>query len=128
MSNKTAEQIRKAALNASVPEEQVHVDEWDSDVVVRGMTAGAAVDFYAEATKQEKGETVIDRNAWGPGLLIACVFDADGKRVFERADKEAIAAMPSSVVTELAGVAARLSGLGGPEDDKAVVEDFGEDL
>jgi len=128
MSNKTAADIRKAALNSTVPQEETDVPEWESTVVVKGMTAGAAVDFYASATKQEHGETVIDRKAWGPGLLIACVFDADDKPVFEAANADMIQKMPSAVVTRLSGVAARLSGLGGDDDDKDVLEDFGDDL
>ena len=128
MSNTAAADIRKAALNTTVPQEDVEVEEWESTVIVKGMTAGAAVDFYAAATREERGETVIDRKAWGPGLLIVCVFDADDKPVFEAADKDMIQSMPSAVVTRLAGVAARLSGLGGDDDDKAVLEDFGDDL
>jgi len=128
MSNKTAADIRKAAFNTTVPQEDVEVPEWDATVTVKGLSAGASVDFYAAATKQERGETVIDRKAWGPGLLIACVFDADGKPVFEQANAGMIQDMPSATVTRLAGVAARLSGLGGDDDDKDVLEDFGDDL
>lgn len=124
MSNKTAADIRKAAFNTTVPSETVDVPEWDATITVRGLSAGAAVDFYAAASSD--GE--IDRKAWGPGLLIACLFDDDGKPVFEAANRDMIQEMPSAVVTRLAGVAARLSGLGGSDDDEAVLEDFGEDL
>jgi len=128
VSNKLAADIRKAAFNTTVPQETVEVSEWDAEVIVKGLSAGAAVDFYATAMKDEHGEQVVDRKAWGPGLLIACVFDADGKPVFESANVEMIQGMPSATVTRLAGIAARLSGLGGDDDDKAVVEDFGDDL
>ena len=128
MSNTTAADIRKAAFNSTVPSETVHIDEWDADVEVRGMTAGAAIDFYAAATKQERGETVLDQKMWGPSLLIACVFDPEGSPVFETASLEMIKAMPSQVVVRLAAIAARLSGLGNKADDKDVVGDFGDDL
>ena len=127
MSNKTAAEIRKAAFNTTVPQETVHVKEWDADILIKGLTAGSAIDFYAAASKTEKGETVIDRKLWGPNILIACLFDADGNPVFEAANKDMIQSMPSQTVTRLAGIAARLSGLGS-DDDKDVIEDFGEDL
>ncbi len=127
MSN-TAADIRKAALNSTVPQEEHEVEEWGSTVTIQGMTAGGAVDFYATSTREEGGETVVDRKAWAPGLLIACVFDADGKPVFEPADRDMIQSMPSSVVTRLAAICARLSGLGGADDDEDVAEDFGDDL
>jgi len=128
MSNTTAADIRKAAFNSTVPSETVHIDEWDADVEVRGMTAGAAIDFYAAATKQEHGKTVLDQEKWGPSLLIACVFDPEGNPVFETASLEMIKAMPSQAVVRLAAIAAKLSGLGDKTADRAVIEDFGDDL
>jgi hypothetical protein len=124
MSNKTAADIRKAAFNSTVPQETVDVPEWESTVTVKGLSAGAAVDFYAIASND--GE--IDQRAWQPNLLIACVYDADGKPVFESANRDMIQDMPSSVVTRLAGIAARLSGLGSDADDEKVIEDFDDGL
>ena len=126
MSNKA--DIRKAAFNATVPQEDIYVEEWDSTVTVKGMTAGAAVDFYASASKELAGESKIDMQLWGPGLLIACVFDADGEQVFGQADRDLIKQMPYAVVTPLQEAAARVSGLGGKDDDRAVIEDFGDGL
>ena len=126
MSNTAAADIRKAALNAIVPQEEVFVKEWDATVTVKGMTAGAAVDFYASATKGDGA--VIDMQLWGPGLLIACVCDADGKPVFEAADRDMIKPMPYAVITPLTEAAARVSGLGGKAEDDAVTKDLGDDL
>ncbi len=122
MSNKTAADIRKAAFNAVVPSETVDVPEWDAEVVVKGLSAGAAVDLYTAASKEEHGKTVIDTKLWQPSMLIACVFDADEEPVFDAASKDMIQKMPSAVVTRLMEVAARLSGFG---DEKDVIEDFG---
>lgn len=121
--------LRDLALNAAdVPEEQVTVPEWGDGVfLIRGLTAGEAVDFYDRAVQKDprSGEMRVNRKWWGPELLIACVYDpATRKPVFEAADRDALAKKSSAVVTRLAGIAARLSGLGGDEQDKEVAQDF----
>ncbi len=118
--------IRDTILNADDrPEELVEVAEWGVTVLVRGMSAGEAVDFFAASTKQVRGETEVDRKKWGPGLLIACCFDPETKEpVFEAADIEALGGKSSAAVTLVAGVAARLSGLGGKDDEQETIADF----
>ncbi len=125
MSNTAAADIRKAALNAQVPSETVEVEEWDATITVNGMMTGAAASFYeGVSTTDASGEATVDTQRYGPGLLIACVFDAAGKPVFELADIDMIRSMPAAVTTPLVHIAARLSGLGGKDDDKDVAEDF----
>ena len=121
--------LRDIALNAAdVPEELVVVPEWGgAEYLIRGLTAGEAVDFYDRATHRDKGgELRVNRKWWGPELLIACVYDpATNARVFEAADRDSLGRKSSAVVTRLAAVAARLSGLGGDEQDKQVAADLG---
>ena len=123
--------LRDLALNAAdVPEELVSVPEWgDGKYLIRGLTAGEAVDFYDRAVVKDprSGEMKVNRKWWGPELLIACVYDPETKaRVFEAADRDALGKKASAVVTRLAGVAARLSGLGGDEQDKDIAADLDE--
>ena len=122
--------LRDAALNAvDVPEESVTVAEWGGgEYLIRGLTAGEAVDFYDRAVVKDPrtGDMKVNRKFWGPELIIACVYDpATEKPVFEAADRDALAKKSSAVVTRLAGIAARLSGLGGDEQDKDIATDFG---
>lgn len=122
--------LRDLALNTpDVPEETVAVPEWGGAVfLVRGLTAGEAVDFYDRAVQKDprSGELRVNRKWWGPELLIACCYDPDTRlRVFEAADRDTLAKKSSAVVTRLAAVAARLSGLGGDEQDREAAQDFG---
>ena len=121
--------LRDKVLNAAdVPEELVKVPEWDGEFLIRGLTAGEAVDFYDRAVQKDPrtGDTRVNRKWWGPELLIACVYDPQNKaKVFEPADRDTLANKSSAVVTRLAGIAARLSGLGGDEQDKEITQDLG---
>lgn len=120
--------LRDSALNAAdVPEEIIDVPEWGGRYLIRGLAAGEAVDFYERTVQKDPrtGDLKVNRKWWGPELLIACVYDPDSKeRVFEAADRDALGRKASSVVTRLAGVAARLSGLGGDEQDREIAKDF----
>ena len=122
--------LRDNALNAAdVPEELVVVPEWaDSKFLFRGLTAGEAVDFYDRAVVKDPrtGDMRVNRKSWGPELIIACAYDPETKqRVFEPADRDVLGRKSSAVITRLAGIAARLSGLGGDEQDKEAATDFG---
>ena len=122
--------LRDSALNAAdVPEELVTVPEWGGGkYLIKGLTAGEAVDFYDRAVVKDPrtGDMKVNRKFWGPELLIACVCDPKTRKpVFEAADRDALSKKSSAVVTRLAGIAARLSGLGGDEQDKEVAADFG---
>jgi len=110
--------IRDTILNAEdIPSELM--TEWGVEFEVRGMTAGAASDFLAAVT-DEKGN--MDRAAWGPGLLIACLYQpGTDEKVFGRADAEALARKSAATSVKVAGRAAILSGIMGEDE---VVEDF----
>jgi len=117
--------IRDTILAANdVPEETVDVPEWDVKLLIRGLAAGEAVDFYERVMVTKNGEQTVNRKVWGPELLIACSFDPETlKPVFEAADRDALSRKSSAVVIRLAGVAARLSGLGGDKEEIASLDD-----
>lgn len=113
--------IRKAALNAVVPTEQVTVPEWDGQTVeVRGLTAAQQTQLAAEI---RDSDGTVSQSKFYPALIIACVHNPDtGELVLDPADLDTLLGGPASVITRLGGVCARLSGFGDFDDD---VQDLG---
>jgi hypothetical protein len=111
--------LRDKILNAKdIKSETVHVDEWDSDLVVRGLTGAERADIIAKATvteTNEKGEvvnTTVDQLVLLPLIIIATVTDpADGSQVFGDADRDALNGKASAPLDKVSGVALRLSGM-----------------
>ena len=117
--------IRDLILNSSIPEETVDIPEWGVTVLIRGLMAAESIDFYESvSSRQSDGTFRVDQKKWTTGLLLACVYDPETKvKVFDRADAEEIGRKSALVVTRIAGIAARLSGLTAEEE---AVEDFDE--
>ncbi len=108
-------------LADDLPSELVDLPaQWgEGKVLVKGLTAGELAD-YAQKTEKAPARTQIAE------LLIACLRDPEtGKRVFEPADRDPLAAKSSQAVLELAEVCRRLSGLGGPTNLKVPGGDAG---
>lgn len=118
---------RDAILGAvDVQSETVPVPEWGGDVIVRGLT-GDELDAFQGSIRQfrpsldGKGmEAVLIQDGMRAKLLVRCLIDENGERLFTDQDAPALGAKNGSVIDRLYDVAARLSGLS--EEEKAELE------
>lgn len=97
--------------------EEVDVPEWGGTVLVRGMT-GTERDEWEMGNFQQKGKRMVSntRNARAR-LLVSCIVDEDGVRVFQYGDIEALGAKSGKALDRIFEVAARLSGIGPDDED-----------
>ena len=120
--------LRDKILNAKdIKSEIVHVDEWDADVQVRGLTGAERADIIAKATvtdTNDAGEssTRVDQLVLLPLLIIATATDpSDGSQVFGDGDRDAINGKSSSGIDKVTSAALRLSGMT-KDEGKAIVK------
>jgi hypothetical protein len=106
--------------------EKVPVPEWGDEVIVRGLT-GDELDDYQGSVRQfrptfdGKGmEAVLIQEGMRAKLLVKCLIDEAGERLFTDQDAPALGAKNGSVIDRLYDVAARLSGLS--EEEKQELE------
>jgi hypothetical protein len=109
-----------------VQTEKVFVKEWGDDVIVRGLT-GDELDNFQGSVRQfrptfdGKGmETVLIQDGMRAKLLVKCLVDEAGERLFTDQDAPALGAKNGAVIDRLYDVASRLSGLS--EEEKAEME------
>jgi hypothetical protein len=109
--------LRDKILNAKdIREETLYVQEWDVELLIKGMTGKERANFMKKSMKGDK----LDFEAMYPALVIACAFDPeDGQKAFQEADKDAINTKSASAVEKVAKKAMELSGLGEEEQAKA---------
>jgi hypothetical protein len=101
-----------------IPSEKVTVDEWEVDVLVRGMTAGDRVTLMQNAVDPVTGN--VNMSIVYPDVVVACVLDpASGEPVFTDDDKSALMGKSSAAIERIATVGLRLSGIGKEEQDAA---------
>ncbi|MFF2383772.1 hypothetical protein [Streptomyces sp. NPDC058108] len=116
---------RDAILGAvDVQTEKVPVKEWGDDVIVRGLT-GEELDAYQASIRQlrprldGKGmEPVMIHDNMRAKLLVKCLVDEAGERLFTDKDVAALGAKNGKVLDRLYDVAAALSGLSEEEQEE----------
>lgn len=109
-----------------VQTEKVFVKEWGDDVIVRGLT-GDELDAYQGSIRQfrrtldGKGmEPVLVHEGMRAKLLVRCLVDEAGERLFRDGDASELGAKNGAVIDRLYDVASRLSGLS--EDEQEALE------
>ncbi|MEV7394350.1 hypothetical protein [Streptomyces sp. NPDC091215] len=115
---------RDAILGAvDVQTEKVFVKEWGDDVIVRGLT-GEELDAYQASIRQlrprldGKGmESVLIQDNMRAKLLVKCLVDEAGERLFTDQDTAALGSKNGRVLDKLYDVAAALSGLSDEEQE-----------
>jgi len=100
------------SLAASIPVEAVSIPGIAEPISIRGLTAGErdsfeAACFIGKGTNREMNFVNLRAR-----LLVRCICDADGKRLFADGDVEQVAGLPARVIDPLFEVAQRLSGMG----------------
>lgn len=106
--------------------EKVPVPEWGDEVIIRGLT-GDELDAFQGSVRQfrptfdGKGmEAVLVQEGMRAKLLVKCLIDEAGERLFTDQDAPALGAKNGAVIDKLYDVAARLSGLS--EEEKQELE------
>jgi hypothetical protein len=118
---------RDAILGAvDVQTEKTDVPEWGGEVIIRGLT-GDELDAFQGSIRQfrpsldGKGmEPVLIQEGMRAKLLVKCLVDENGERLFTDQDAPALGAKAGAVIDRLYDIAASLSGLS--EEEKAVLE------
>lgn len=94
----------------------VPVPEWGGDVLVRGLT-GIERDAYEASIQQIRPkpdgtkEVVFVRDNARARLLVKCLVDDQGERLFKDSDAPALGKKNGAIIDKLYDVAAELSGL-----------------
>ncbi|MFJ2004820.1 hypothetical protein [Streptomyces chartreusis] len=102
----------------------VDVPEWGGEVLVRGLT-GIERDAYEAGIQQIRPkpdgtkEVVFVRDNARAKLLVKCLIDDNGTRLFKDTDAPALGKKNGAVIDRLYDVAAELSGLSDGADREA---------
>jgi hypothetical protein len=92
--------------------ETVPVPEWGGDVVVQELCGTDRDAFETSLFKGEGEARVFVTENMRARLVVRCLVDGEGKRLFSDADAAALGAKNAAVIDRLYDVAQRLSGLG----------------
>lgn len=103
--------------------DKVFVPEWGDDVIIRGLT-GEERDAYEGSRRQIRNlgtpqqEMVLIQDNMRANLLVKCIVDENGERLFTDRDAGLLGMKNGRVLDRLFDVAARLSGLNDEEQEK----------
>jgi hypothetical protein len=107
----------KILASKDLPEVTLHVDLWDVDVIVRGMSAGGRGALMDKAMDKKTQE--LDYGKLYPLLLVATVFDPDtDEKVFTLADVDALLEKSGAAMEIIAQEAMKLSGFSTEETEE----------
>lgn len=86
--------------------QEVEVPEWGMTVVIREPSAGA-VDSYNAAVIDlgADGKPVAKLGNFRCEMLVRCLYDTDGNRIFRDEDAALLAEQPSEIITRLYEIA-----------------------
>jgi hypothetical protein len=118
----TAEQILAAS---DIETEAVDVPEWGGKVFIHGLSA-VEVDSYNRSlvVMDGKGNTKVGRlENVRASLVVRCLVDEDGERLFQDHQAKQLGAKSSAVIQRLWEIARRLSRMD-DEQEEAEVEAF----
>lgn len=98
------------AVTNDTPSEQIHIEEWGVDVLVRGFSLGAKDDFLTSVYNPETKKS--DIKAFTVGVLIGTAYDPEsGEKLFTESDIPVLKQKSAAAVQRIVDVGSRLSGL-----------------
>ncbi|HEY9375169.1 hypothetical protein [Streptomyces sp.] len=103
--------------------EKVFVPEWGDEVIIRGLT-GEELDAYQGSRRQirnagtAQAEVVFIQDNARAGLLVKCIVDENGDRIFTDQDTGLLGMKNGRVLDRLYDVATRLSGMSDEEAEE----------
>ena len=101
-----------------IPSENLHVPEWEVDLVIKGMTAGERVTLMQNAYDVKTEQVNMSRVY--PDVVVSCAYDPEtDEPVFSDSDKDALMSKSSAAIEKIADVGLRLSGIGKDQQDAA---------
>ena len=105
--------LTKDAIIASedLPYEDVDVPEWGGMVRIRVLT-GSELDKYHSSLFTVKGKEVVqDRENFRTKLLVKCLIDGKGDRLFNDKELDILSKKSGAVLQRLYDIASRLNGM-----------------
>jgi hypothetical protein len=105
--------------------EEVDVPEWGGSVLVRGMSGRERDEFEASMAQQRGGKMVQNLVNVRAKIVIRCVVDDNGNRLFDAADIDVLGGKSGAALDRVFTVASRLSGLS-DTDVEDLTANFGE--
>ncbi len=102
-----------------LPVQEVPIPEWGGSVFVRTMM-GDERDAFEIAAMNGDG---LNRENFRARLAVATVVDADGGRMFDDSDKDALGKKSSAALDRIMSVALKMNGMS-PSDVEDMVENF----
>ncbi len=97
--------------------ERVHVDAWNEDIEVRGLTGAQrakAIERATMTTTNDDGEIIGSRrddSMLSALLIIEASYDLDGQRIFDDEDIAAVLGKSAGALDQVATVAMKLNGM-----------------
>ena len=109
-----------------LPVEEVEVPEWGGAVRVRGLTGSEKDQWEAEWLQFDEKGQIKERDSrdFRAKLLVRCIVDQEGKRIFEDKDAQDLGAKSGIAVDRVFLVAERLSALS-QKSQQALERNFG---
>jgi hypothetical protein len=98
-----------------VKREKVSVPEWGGDLFVATMSGTARDAWEQTLVVRKNGKTEPNLENMRARLVVACLVDEAGNRIFKDEDAPALGKKSSRVLERLAKVAQRLNGIGDSE-------------
>lgn len=119
---------REEILATSIPVETVDVPEWGGKVILRGLTSVERDDYEQGLVETSPNGSVKAKpklHNVRASLVVRCIVDEQGERVFADADVEALGGKNAAVVDRLWDVCRRLCGMS-TEDEAKLAQGFEE--
>jgi hypothetical protein len=109
--------LSKEQLLATVkrPTEKVKLEEFGGEVLLRGMSAGELMSFQKSIQKPGKknGQIEIDEETFGAKLLVRCLVDKSGNRLFHDDEWQSLNDWPVAAFQKATSIAMKLNGYSG---------------
>ncbi|MFJ6841342.1 hypothetical protein ACIQRE_01585 [Streptomyces griseoluteus] len=116
---------RDAIVQATdIPTETVPVPEWGGDVILRGLTGDELDDFQGSIRQFRRSmdgkgmEPVLIQQGMHAKLLVKCLVDDNGERLFQDNEAGELGAKSGKVLERLYDIAQTLSGLSEDEQEE----------
>lgn len=91
--------------------ETVNVPAWGGSVIVAEMSGQERDAWEAAVFKMRGKNTEVNRENFRASLLVRCLVDENGKRLFSDAQIKALGAKGSQAISKLFDVAMRINGI-----------------
>ena len=103
--------------------EAVDVPEWGGQVLVKGLSGTERDRFEQDSIDQRGKTTKLNFTNIRARLLVLCLVDEQGNRLFQRSDIDMLGQKSAAALNRVFEVARRLSGLN-QEDVEELAENF----